>query len=252
LYKIPASSLFVGKNLLFLPECHSTNSYLQELCRHEGVPEGTLVITDHQTAGRGQRNNVWMAEPGKNLTFSVVLQPLFLAPASQFRLSQAVALAIKDALAGLTQKPLAIKWPNDILLNGKKLGGILIENQLAGTRWERSIIGIGLNVNQTLFDLPHATSLALQEGVPFGLDEVLDRLCQSLEVRYLQLKRGALEAVQQDYLNALFGWGQSLRFESMHGSFEGTIAGVEDNGRLLVKTGEEMKAFDLKEIRYAY
>ena len=242
----------MGKNLLFLPECHSTNSYLQELSRTQTLPDGTLVITHHQTAGRGQRNNVWITEPGKNLTFSLLLQPGFLAPASQFQLSQAVALAVKDALAGFSQKSVAIKWPNDVLLNGKKVGGILIENQLAGNRLERSVIGIGLNVNQTMFDLPHATSLAIQEQAEFDLDTLLDRLCHAIEVRYLQLKRGASSLLQQDYVGALFGRGERLHFESTYGSFEGTIAGVEESGRLLVNTGEQVRAFDLKEIRYAY
>jgi BirA family transcriptional regulator, biotin operon repressor / biotin---[acetyl-CoA-carboxylase] ligase len=99
LYKIPAKSLFVGKNLVFLPECHSTNTYLLDLVRQNPQPEGTLVITNNQTAGRGQRSNQWHTEAGQNLTFSILLSPKFLSIRNQFLLSKAVALAVADTIA---------------------------------------------------------------------------------------------------------------------------------------------------------
>lgn len=157
----------------------STNTYAQAL------PEATdttpvVVITDNQTAGRGQRGNTWESEPGKNLTFSLVMYPRYIAPARQFELSMLVSLGIMNALRTMVDNPerLKVKWPNDIYFGDCKIAGILIENSLTATAIDRTVIGIGLNVNQTSFqsDAPNPISLIHTTGVAFDRDAVLDKV----------------------------------------------------------------------------
>jgi BirA family biotin operon repressor/biotin-[acetyl-CoA-carboxylase] ligase len=150
---VTPKTLFTGQQLVWLPTCPSTNSEAQSLIVQNRASEGCTVITDFQTAGRGQRGNQWVAAPAENLMLSVVWQPTFLAATEQFRLSQAVALAVHDwatALLGPDPK-LKVKWPNDLYYGNQKLGGLLIENSLSGTKIQYSIIGIGLNINQQAF-----------------------------------------------------------------------------------------------------
>jgi BirA family transcriptional regulator, biotin operon repressor / biotin---[acetyl-CoA-carboxylase] ligase len=250
LYKIPAKTLFVGKNLVFLPECHSTNSYLLDLARASQLPEGTLVITDNQTAGRGQRNHQWHTEEGQNLTFSLLLAPKFLSVKNQFLLSQAIALAVHDSIKLLINAEVKVKWPNDIMIDGKKTCGILIENQLTGNAYEAAVVGIGLNVNQTNFSLSTATSLALAAGETFDLDELLDSLCKHVEVRYLQLKNNQAEQLKSDYLDAMYWRGEAHHFFGHGKNFAGMIAGVDETGKLKVESEGKQHIFDLKEIAY--
>src|SRR5690606_39100590 len=179
----------MGHKLVFVPECHSTNDEAQRLLQQKGSADGLVVITANQTAGRGQRGSVWISEPGKNLTFSIGLKPHFLNPKMQFYLSMAVSLGLLDSLAHLLpQAEVKIKWPNDVMLNGKKTCGILIENQLIGQLLGRSVVGIGLNVNQRSQPVASATSLAVEAGHEFDLNEVLSLLLEKLEARYLQMK----------------------------------------------------------------
>jgi BirA family biotin operon repressor/biotin-[acetyl-CoA-carboxylase] ligase len=193
LYKIPARPLFLGKNLISVPECHSTNTALQALHDTSPQTEGTIFITAHQSAGRGQRGNSWEAEPGKNITFSVLLNPAFLPPADQFKLNMAVALGVAHGLQGLINAQVLVKWPNDLWVRERKVGGILIENQLRGHHLSSSIVGIGINVNQQRFQSPLATSLAVEAGHEFQLQEVLEAVAESLEGEYLRLRAGSAE-----------------------------------------------------------
>ena len=148
--------------LIALDETHSTSNYLLELCQQSVQPleEFTTVTASFQTAGKGQRGNSWESEAGKNLLFSFVLYPKFLEARQQFLLSQFVSLAIKEELESII-KEISIKWPNDIYWREKKLCGILIEHQLCRSHIERTICGIGVNINQALFrsNAPNPVSL---------------------------------------------------------------------------------------------
>jgi BirA family transcriptional regulator, biotin operon repressor / biotin---[acetyl-CoA-carboxylase] ligase len=250
LYKIPATPLFLGKNLIFMPECHSTNDALLLLCQREPAPEGTLVITAHQTAGRGQRGNSWEAQPGMNLTFSLLLKPTFLEIQKQFFLNVMVSLGIRDYLTRKAGTKVHIKWPNDILVQEKKICGVLIENQLTGKVISNSVVGIGLNVNQQQFDVPAATSIARLTNSPSDLSDELDELVHTLEVRYLQLKNMRTESMIEDYLQNLFLLGAHHRFSDRNGDFDGRILGIDDIGRLRVERNEGVFSYDLKEISY--
>ena len=143
-----------------LAETDSTNTYLQQLDADRHLPEGYIAYTDTQRAGRGQRGNSWESQPGKNLTFSLLLRPEHIPANQQFLLSQAVSLAATDVLNRYASG-FSIKWPNDIYWEDKKIAGILIENVLSGSTFARSIVGIGLNINQERFisDAPNPVSL---------------------------------------------------------------------------------------------
>ncbi|MDE7386576.1 MAG: biotin--[acetyl-CoA-carboxylase] ligase [Muribaculaceae bacterium] len=165
-------------NVIVLPRVDSTSTYMrQELV---DAPAGTVVVTDCQSAGRGQRGNSWEAEPGANLTFSVLLRPEGIDASTQYAVSEAVALAIVESLDELVPDAarLAIKWPNDIYYDDRKICGILIENTLTGMAVNRSIAGIGININQTRFvsDAPNPVSLSMLTGETYELRPLLDRV----------------------------------------------------------------------------
>jgi BirA family biotin operon repressor/biotin-[acetyl-CoA-carboxylase] ligase len=161
LYKIPANTLFIGQSLVFMPECHSTNDEALQLFKAGKGVEGSIVITSNQTAGRGQRTNTWESEPGKNLTFSILLTPHFLLAKDQFYLTVCISTALADYLKETFGETVKIKWPNDLIVQDKKVCGMLIENQLSGQQIQSCVVGIGLNVNQKKFDSEKASSMKL-------------------------------------------------------------------------------------------
>ena len=250
MYKIPANTLFMGKNLVFVPECPSTNTLALQISQQSPAKEGTLVITDHQTAGKGQRGNHWVAQPGKNFTFSLILMPKFLPLSKQYFLNIVICLALKDYLMEKTSDVISIKWPNDILVHGKKISGVLIESQIQGGTILNAVAGIGLNVNQTEFQLPTATSLGLVTGVEYDLQAELPLLLARIEGRYLQLRQGKYDLLMSLYLAALYRRGEKHTFSREGEAFEGTIEDIDEAGRLRIRIGEEVRAFGIKEVQY--
>jgi BirA family biotin operon repressor/biotin-[acetyl-CoA-carboxylase] ligase len=250
---VTPKTLFTGQQLLWLPACASTNSEAQGLIVQNRASEGCTIITDFQTAGRGQRGNQWQASPAENLMLSVVWQPTFLAATEQFRLSQAVALGIHDWATTLlgTDPKLKMKWPNDLYYGDQKMGGVLIENNLSGAKIQYSIIGIGLNINQQDFVLPKATSLTNITGRAYQRETLAARLLECLERRYLQLRAGQVGALRHDYLQALYRYQEVHPFIVEGKTVSGQIVGVEEDGRLAVAIGNELRRFGLQEIQHA-
>jgi BirA family biotin operon repressor/biotin-[acetyl-CoA-carboxylase] ligase len=250
LFKIPVSTLFLGKNLVDLPECDSTNTYASDLSARGSVAEGTVVITPRQFLGRGQRGNTWDAQAGANLTFSIILYPRFLEPAKQFLLSQAVSLAVWDFLLSLGIPDASIKWPNDIIVDDKKICGILIENQVRGAVFTQSIVGIGLNINQVDFKWAHATSVALATGRQHDLNWMFSELLRCLESRYLQIRQQPA-AINSGYLKHLYWKNESHTFRIGEAEFPGVIEGVDVAGRLVVmRENDGIATFAAREITY--
>ena len=215
--------------------------------------EGDIIVAERQSAGRGQRGHRWESEQGENLTFSLVLEPQFLNPSHQFLISEAVALAVCDMLADHDIEA-RIKWTNDIYVGEHKLSGILIEHKLQGSSLARTIVGIGLNVNQKEFsaDLPNPISMAQIAGRCFDCDKVLDQLSDHLMRRYAQLRDGEQDALQQDYHSRLYRLDQEHWYARPDGSrFRGTIRGVEPTGALRIETetGEQL-SFLFKEVEF--
>ena len=247
------SGLFVGQNLLTLKEVDSTNNFLKNLLSNsKPVPEGTVIMAETQFAGRGQQNNKWHAEPGKNLTFSLLLQPHFLDIANQFDLNRAVSMGVYDALFPLLGYGLKIKWPNDIYYADRKLGGMLIENLLQGSRIKNSIIGIGLNINQESFpdDAAGATSVKQILQRDYQLNDILADICNNIEAWYLKLRAGKTDLIRHTYISRLYWFNEQKRFKAAGKEFTGIITGVKDNGLLIVEHNDTETTYNLKEIEF--
>jgi BirA family biotin operon repressor/biotin-[acetyl-CoA-carboxylase] ligase len=250
MHKILANTVFLGKDLQILTDCHSTNETALSLVRSGKATEGTVVLALNQSRGKGQRGRQWHAAAGMNLTFSFILMPTFIPVNQQFVLNMAIALGVYQGLSRFVSG-IAIKWPNDFLYEGRrKLGGMLLENRVRGRQLELQVAGIGINVNQLKFPVPQAISLAAISGSSFSLDEVLTAILLSVEDYYLRLKAGEGNAIRAEYLRHLY---QFERWASYHDGdqFTGMITGVGEDGRLLVRkqNGEEA-CYDLKQITF--
>lgn len=249
-------TLFVGQTIVKLSEVNSTNTYVKELLSNsKPLLDGTVIMADHQFAGRGQNNNVWESKPGENLTFSIYLNPTFLAVNQQFELNKAVCLGIIDYLNLIIGDEFKIKWPNDIYYQDKKIGGILIENITKGYQLKDSVVGIGLNINQKEFgDLNNrASSLSKILHQNYDLDKLLAQICQSIEKRYLQLKAGKLQLLHDDYLKRLFRINELHQYNIENQNFEGIIKGVTPTGRLTLQLlGGKLMDLDLKEVKFIF
>ncbi|MGZ3883457.1 MAG: biotin--[acetyl-CoA-carboxylase] ligase [Bacteroidia bacterium] len=251
------ATLFIGQNKIFLTEVNSTNSYASSLLKNVNTPEGTVVYTSRQTHGKGQRGNSWNAEPSRNLTLSLILKPVFLSVEKSFYLSKIAALAIHDVLTELTagsQIDIKIKWPNDILMNGRKTAGILIENTFKEQCIANCVTGIGLNVNQSDFGELNgtATSLMVETEKETSLDVAMDRLFVHYEKWYLRLRSGKTDEIDARYFRQLFRINEVSWFESSSGRFEAKLHGVSESGLLLLDLNGVIKQFDLKEIKMIY
>lgn len=243
----------IGKNRLFITHTSSTNTYAMSLLSNsKPLPEGTVIMAEHQSGGRGQLGNTWESEARKNITISIILNPTFLDPGIQFFLSKAVSLGVSDAvnlLAGINTK---VKWPNDIYYNNYKLAGILIENLVLGNVIKTSIVGIGLNVNQEMFfsNAPNPVSLKNITGKEYDLIAVLNQVCACIETRYLQLKSGKYNFTDQEYLNRLFQREVYAAYKTKQGLVYGTIMGVTKEGKLQVLLNQSFEEFDAHDIQF--
>ena len=248
--KLQPKSLFVGQNQIYLPYCHSSNDVASEVGQSDGFIDGTLVITDFQTHGRGQRGTTWESQSGKNLMMSLVLNTSFLSLNNQFKLSMVTALGIVGGLQELGLQDAIIKWPNDIYIGEKKVGGVLIENSLRENKLRYSVIGMGLNVSQETFDNPRATSLNSNLDLPVSRERVGEAVCENLEKYFVLLKQGV--DIKSEYLRQLLGFRKKRRFISEGVEFEGIITGVSESGELKVESEFSKKVFDIKEISFCF
>lgn len=248
------NTLFIGKVLLQFPELGSTNLYALELLSKSKPIDGTVISTFNQTDGRGQIGSKWESEPDKNLSLSIILYPSFITPREQFLLNIAVSLAVRACIAKYTEKMVKIKWPNDIYIGSRKIAGILIQNSITAQALQSSVIGIGVNINQTHFSInaPNATSLALETGEIFSLYDLLENLCQQIEKQYLHLKNSQnYPSLKENYLEHLYRYQELAEFRSANGiPFLGKIVGVNENGQLLIEQNGHLQAFDIKAIRF--
>ena len=248
------SPLFVGSNFIELPEVDSTNTYLKDLISQKKLPEGTCVAAVAQTSGRGQAGNSWLSEPGKNITLSILLNPVFLDAPKQFYLSMAMALAVKDFCESQVDDEVKIKWPNDIFWNDNKLGGLLIENTISGSKIVSSVVGIGLNVNQVTFpeDSGRPVSLANVSGRSYILKELYQTLFAYIEKYYLQLRQQHFNFLDKAYMVSMYRYQQTHDFRKGKQLIRGEIAGVTKDGRLILQSGEKEYKFNFKEVEFIY
>ncbi len=227
--------------IIHIEETDSTNRWLK------AHGEGTMVVVaDYQTAGKGCGTNSWESERGKNLTFSMLIHPTDIPASQQFRITEVVSVALCEVLEQYIGD-VSIKWPNDIYMGEKKICGVLIENRLQGNVIVDSIIGIGLNVNQTEFvsDAPNPVSLRQLLGREIDREALLHDFLETLETV------SSSETTYSAYRNKLFRMGKQAVFSDETGRFEGTIQDVETDGRLLIKDlSGQARRYAFKEVQF--
>ncbi|MDR3118097.1 MAG: biotin--[acetyl-CoA-carboxylase] ligase [Mediterranea sp.] len=238
--------------VIHLAETDSTNNYLNRLSLEENPEEFTVVTAGFQTAGKGQWGNGWESEAGKNLLFSIVMYPDFLEARKQFLLSQAVSLAVKEALDTFAEG-FSIKWPNDIYHYEKKVCGMLIENDLVGNAIKKSVAGIGINVNQEQFRSPAPNPVSLWQitGKPQHMDRLLRQVIDRIIENYTLLKEGKADLLTARYHDALFRKEGLFPYRDSSGDFMARIVCVKPEGTLMLKDGNgNERGYMFKEVQF--
>lgn len=241
--------------IIKLDAIDSTNSYLKRLYAKESINDYTAIYSKSQTEGRGQMGTVWESEKSKNLTFSVFKSIADFELEEPFYISMVISLTLIKTLNSLSVPKISVKWPNDILSADKKICGVLIENVMKHGKINGTIIGIGLNVNQTIFEnLPKASSLKLISGKYFDLDELMIIIINYLKDYFLLLQDKKFEELKAAYELHLFRKDKPSTFRDTEGTmFSGIIKGVSETGMLKVLLEDNiLKVFDLKQITLLY
>ena len=256
------NTLFIGKVFYSFENLPSTNAHAVDLIKHQKVADGSVIHAVAQTNGRGQQGSAWHSTANNNITISIILFPKFLRAMQQFELSRAVALGAFQFVKQIVGDNVSLKWPNDIYIGDKKVGGILIENSITGQYLSSAVVGVGLNVNQTIFpeNLPNPTSLSLETGNHFDVLNLIEKLCHEVEKQYLRLKNNHFRAIRMEYETALFRFEKYAFYEIVKDkkTIFAKIIGTTNEGKLLLESRYELNEnqkpvcynFDLKEIKF--
>lgn len=248
------------KNHKHYTQTTSTNTLMREMLQENpNLPAFSVVSAGFQTQGRGQRQNVWESEQDKNLLFSLLIRPQTIPATKAFVVSQIVSVAIANILSKYV-KNIAIKWPNDIYCGDKKICGILIENSLMGNNLNTSIVGVGININQTEFSpfLPNPTSLAILTKQTYCLQDILKEVVGEIEQQYACYISSGEEQIDALYHSLLYRRNTISKFKIHNTSYSGgenieeaTIIGVEPNGCLKLKHADDtIHSYAFKEVEY--
>jgi BirA family biotin operon repressor/biotin-[acetyl-CoA-carboxylase] ligase len=240
--------------LIEFEELSSTNDFARDRIDSGESAHGDVIVTNYQSKGRGQGIASWISEASKNLLFSMILHPENLPAEKYFYVSMITALSVKDCLEQiLPAGMLRIKWPNDIYAGQKKIAGLLIQNDMSNNQINNSIIGIGLNVNQTSFpyNLPNPVSVKNILGTTQLIDVLLNDILRRFTSYYHDLSLTKFEQIKSLYTNSLFQLNETKTYEDhKNEEFSGKIRGVEDDGRLIVDVEGTCQTFEMKSIRY--
>ena len=241
--------------LIKLDAIDSTNDFLKALATTQDLENFSVVSAQSQTKGRGQMGTVWTTENGKNLIMSVFVKDFVSTIEKVFDLNVLVSVSIIQSLESLNIPKLSIKWPNDIMSGSFKIGGVLIENNIKYTGSVYSIVGLGLNVNQTLFaDLPKASSLAVVCDLNFDKDLILELIIKKMQTNILVFNEN-IELFNDLYSSMLFKKNVPMAFKnlSLNINFMGIIQGVSETGKLLLMLEDDsIQSFEIKEIQMLY
>lgn len=226
----------IGRRIVFFEQIGSTNDAAKQLA-DAGEPEGTVIIADEQTAGRGRLGRVWFAPPRSSILMSIILRPM-LAPHQVSRVTMAVALGVCEAIRVETGLDAQIKWSNDLLIRGKKLAGILSESGIVGNRLEYVVVGIGVNVNfnaASVEGIPlDATTIADELGKAFSRARLAQAILWEIEKYYLRVN----EDLRGEYCQRLATLNQFVRAQIAEGIIEGVAESVNENGALVVRRAD--------------
>jgi BirA family biotin operon repressor/biotin-[acetyl-CoA-carboxylase] ligase len=243
---------FFTENMQILQRVDSTNNYAMALIQNGLTKHGNSVFALEQTRGKGRRGKEWKSNKGANIMLSIVSEMQWLSVSEQFQLSVAVALACHDVISKYILGNIFIKWPNDLFINDRKTGGILIENVIKGTLWQWSVIGIGMNINQQEFDEFNlaATSLKIESGKEFDVIKLANDLVEIVLKRIDDLKERKFQEMLEEYNQKLFARNKLVRLKKENAVFQTKITGVSAKGELITKdTLERRFSFDEVEFK---
>jgi len=242
----------IGSIIISVSQVQSTNLYAISQLSDKEIEPGTVFLTYNQTAGRGQLNNHWESENGKNLTFSIFLKPSVVKIQKQFMISKVVSLGIVSFLNDYVND-IHIKWPNDIYVGDKKICGILIENAVMQKNIFWSVVGIGLNINQTVFlsDAPNPVSIKNITGKDYDLTKMLDLLLNKIDFYYRELVEGKYEELDVKFLKYLYRMYEWCDFKDKSHEYKGKIIGVNDIGQLQIEEESgNVNTYNFKEVKF--
>jgi BirA family biotin operon repressor/biotin-[acetyl-CoA-carboxylase] ligase len=242
----------IGHTIIHIESLESTNNYAIRQVVVNEVEEGTVFLAYEQMAGRGQVNNQWESEAGMNLTFSILLRPSFLEIQKQFMLSKIVCLGLVSFLCRSVD-PVKIKWPNDIYVGDRKICGVLIENAVMSGIISHSVVGIGLNINQTIFRLPapNPVSLKMITGKDYDLDVAIKELLKEIDLYYMKLRSGQFEELDRAFHDKLYRLNEWHTYRDEIHIYSGKIIGVNPIGQLRIQEKDgPVHAYYLKEVEY--
>jgi BirA family biotin operon repressor/biotin-[acetyl-CoA-carboxylase] ligase len=241
-----------ANSFTILASVDSTNNYAMGMIRDGLAVHGNACFTYEQTQGKGRRGKTWNAEKGKNIMLSIIIAPETLTIYQQFQLSVAVSLGCIDLIKIYAGDETKIKWPNDIFWNDRKAGGILIENVIKGNVWQWAVVGIGLNINQTEFNIDTVfkpVSLKQITGKEFDVVELAKELYEKVMKRYEELQNNGFERMLTEYNQSLFGLDQKVKLKRDTTVFETTVKGVSPQGKLITADTIE-REFDFNEVSW--
>ena len=230
---------------------NSTNDLLSLWADDPLISTGSIIWALNQYNGRGQHGNIWECEPNTNLTFSVLIRHEKLHAMDQFSLNKSISLSLIKSLYPLSNN-LSIKWPNDIFIYDKKIAGILIENSIKGNYIDYSIVGIGINVNQTIFpdNLKNASSIINETGQRTDLDELLNSIAKNIEEGINNFHNEGDNRILETYLSNLYKKDEISVFRKDHKNFNGIIRGVDKYGKILIELeNDDIVSFSNGEIK---
>ena len=239
-----------SKKMIILEKVDSTNNYAMALVQRGEAISGEGVFAKEQTAGKGRRGKAWKSQSGENVILTINNQMHWLPVQQQFQLSIAVALGCFDFFSAYIKENIKIKWPNDIFINDRKAGGILIENVVKGNLWQWAVIGIGLNINQEDFDKGiKAISLKQITGIYYDVIELANELLQSVTIRINQLQSGEFNNLLYQYNENLYCLNKIVKLKKGNIVFETKIERISSTGELITKDVIERK-FGFDEVEW--
>jgi BirA family transcriptional regulator, biotin operon repressor / biotin---[acetyl-CoA-carboxylase] ligase len=243
-------SFSIGNPFIQLQQVESTNNYATGLVHAGMAQHGTAVFAHHQTKGKGQHNKTWLAEEGKNIALSVILQPPALSLSQSFLLSMATAVGVHHFLSNYIGSETKVKWPNDLYWRDRKAGGILIENIVQGSEWKAAIVGIGININQTEFENLETKAVSLKQITGKELEplELSKELCEHLSQAYTLLHK-LPSATIENYKNCLYKINETVRLKKDSRVFDATVKDVTAMGQLVVEHAIE-EYFSVGEVEW--
>lgn len=248
---------YIGKVLHFIEIVNSTNDYAKELLANTSPIHGTVILSFCQTSGRGQYGRKWQAEKNESIAMSVILLPqnVEILKNALFSMNKAIAIAVAECVKMTlgNEFTVQIKWPNDILVNHRKIAGILIENQFSGNLIKNSIVGVGVNINQSSFppEIPHAVSMKMLDEERRVMSKVVNLLAQRLDKWLIHLYENQISFIENTYNEWLWRKGTTTKFFDEKGvQHEGVINSVDNQGKLILSQNEVLHSFTFGQIRF--